>query len=109
MSTNRINYNNVSKLFREGDIIISGGGKGRIKIREIVEHGIRFQSVTSPNYKGLLRYNKLNVVLNNFKKIPEDSISTSVFDLLKKNGLFDSTHETNLYGFVKEFKRRNAR
>ena len=106
MKTNRINYSSVGRLFKEGDVVTSGGGKGRIKIKEIVEHGIRFQSVTAPNYKGLLRYNKLNVVLKNFKNIPENSISPIVFDLLKKNGLFDSTHETNLYGFVKEFKKR---
>lgn len=106
MNTSKVNFNSVSKLFNEGDIITSGGGKAKIKIKEIVEHGIRFQSVTAPAYKGLLRYTKLNVVLNNFGKIPEDSISSFVFKLLKKNGLFDSTHETNLYGFVKEFIKR---
>jgi len=107
MSTNTINYKTVSELFKEGDVIISGGGKGRIKIKEIVEHGVRFQSLTG-SYKGLLRYTKLNVVYDNFNKIPENQIQHNVFQLLIKNGLFDSTHETNLYGFVKEFKRRAA-
>jgi len=73
MNQNKINYNSVSKLFKEGDVIISSGGKGRIKIREIVEHGIRFKSL-SGSYNGLLRYSKLNVVYNNFDKIPENQI-----------------------------------
>lgn len=106
MSTNKINYNSVSKLFKEGHIITSGGGKGKIKIKEIVEHGIRFQSLTG-SYKGLLRYSKLNVVFDNFNKIPPKQIERNVFQLLIKNGLFDSTHETNLYGFVKEFIKRS--
>ncbi len=106
MSTNNINFNSVTKLFKESDIIVSGGGKGRIKIKEIVEHGIRFQSLTG-SYKGLLRYSKLNVVLENFNKIPPNQIQHNVFQLLIKNGLFDSTHETNLYGFVKEFIKRS--
>lgn len=105
-SYNKINYYSVSRLFNEGDVITSGGGKGRIKIREIVEHGVRFQSVTSPSYKGLLRYDKLNVLLKNFDKIPENQIQHNVFQLLIKNDLFDSTHETNLYGFVREFNKR---
>ncbi|MBV6422078.1 MAG: hypothetical protein DAHOPDDO_03367 [Ignavibacteriaceae bacterium] len=104
-SYNKINYDSVSKLFNEGDVITSGGGKGRIKIREIVEHGVRFQSLTG-SYKGLLRYTKLNVVYDNFNKIPGNQIEHNVFQLLIKNGLFDSTHETNLYGFVKEFNKR---
>ena len=107
MSSNKINYNSVLTLFKEGDIIISGGGKAKIKIKEIFDRGIRFQSITSPSYKGILRYDKLNVVLENFDKIPRNSITHHVFQLLIKNGLFDSTHETNLYGFVKEFIERN--
>ncbi len=106
MNTSKINYSTVSKLFKEGDVIISGGGKGKIKIREIVEHGVRFQSLTG-SYKGLLRYTKLNVVYDNFNKIPENQIEHNVFQLLIKNGLFDSAHETNLYGFVREFIKRN--
>lgn len=106
MSSNNINLTSVLKYFKEGDIITSGGGKAKIKIKVVLEHGIRFQSVTSTTYKGLLRYDKLNVVLNNFDKIPVESISHNVFHLLIKYGLFDSAHETNLYGFVKEFKKR---
>jgi len=107
MKTNNINFESVKKYFRVGDVIESGGGKAKIRIKEIFDNGIRFQSVTSTSYKGILRFEKLNVVLNNFDKIPQDSIAPSVFHLLIKNGLFDSTHETNLYGFVKEFIKRS--
>lgn len=107
MRKNAINITTVTKYFKEGDVISSGGGKAKIRIKEILEHGIRFQSVTTSSYKGLLRYSKLNVVLDNFKKIPNDSISLTVFELLKSYGLYDSAHETNLYGFVSEFIKRS--
>lgn len=107
MNRIKIDFLTAQKYFKEGDIIISGGGKAKIRIKEIFDNGIRFQSVTSPSYKGILRYDKLNIVLQNFDKIPNDSISHHVFQLLFKNGLFDSTHETNLYGFVKEFIKRS--
>jgi hypothetical protein len=109
MSSNRINIASVTKYFKEGDVIVSGGGKGKIKIKDILEHGVRFQSVTSPSYRGLLRYDKLNVVLNNYNKIPPNKISLALFNLLRQNGLFDSAHETNLYGFVKEFIKRSGK
>jgi hypothetical protein len=109
MKTSKINIESVQKYFRVGDVIESGGGKAKIRIKEIFDNGIRFQSVTSTSYKGILRYEKLNVVLNNFDKIPQDSITHHVFQLLIKNGLFDSTHETNLYGFVKEFIKRSKK
>lgn len=109
MAENKINYPSVQRLFKEGDRITSGGGKAKIKILAILEHGIRFQSITSPSYKGLLRYDKLNVVLNNFDKIPPNKISLALFNLLRQSGLFDSAHETNLYGFVKEFKKRTGK
>lgn len=107
MKTSKINFESVKKYFKVGDVIESGGGKAKIRIKEIFDKGVRFQSVTSPSYKGILRYDKLNVVLENFDKIPQDSITHHVFQLLLKNGLFDSTHETNLYGFVKEFIKRS--
>jgi len=62
MNLNKINISSVNKYFKEGDVIISDGGKAKIRIKEILEHGIRFQSMTTPSYKGLLRYDKLNVV-----------------------------------------------
>ena len=107
MGKSKINFEGAQKYFKVGDVIESGGGKAKIRIKEIFDNGIRFQSVTSPSYKGILRYDKLNIVLQNFDKIPNDSISHHVFQLLLKNGLFDSTHETNLYGFVKEFIKRS--
>ena len=42
----------------------------------------------------------------NFDNIDTESISESVFRLLIDKGLFDSTHETYLYGLIKELKRR---
>jgi len=107
MATESINISTIEKYFKEGDVITSGGRKSKIRIKEILEHGIRFQSVTSPNYKGLLRYDKLNIVLKNFNMIPTNRIEQNVFFLLRANGLSDSTHETNLYGFGKEFIKRS--
>jgi hypothetical protein len=106
MSKNKIDLLSVRKYFKEGDIVLSGGNRAKIKITDIFDEGIRFQSVTTKTYKGILYYDKLKVVIENFNRIPHNSISKSVFDLLKLKGLFDSAHETNLYGFVREFKKR---
>lgn len=106
MKKNQIDLLTTRKYFKEGEIILSGGNRAKIKITDIFDEGVRFESVTSNKYRGILRYEKLNVVLRNFNKIPENSISKSVFELLLSNDLFDSTNETNLYGFVREFKKR---
>lgn len=101
------------KLFKEGDVIASGGDPKRkraakLKITGLGADSISFQSVTSQKpKKGEVDYSTLQLLLDRFCDIDPRSIQGSLNNVLKSANIrLDHTTETYLYGLVKAFRER---
>ena len=98
-------------LFKEGEVIQSGGPGGRansaqLRIVAIEEDSIRYQSVKSQSKKRF-PYSYIEAILQGFDRIDPASIQRTIQPVLRDAGLEENVWTENYaYGFAKAIRRR---
>lgn len=95
----------VEKYFKVGEKVLSGGGTKFFEITKITDINIRIKP-TNAKSPSRLRYDKLQVLYDNFEKVNPNQIEKTVGTILTQNNLFDSQAESYLYGFIIEYRKR---
>lgn len=90
-----------------GSEILSGGRRSRFRIERYNERGIGIAS-TSSRKTALLRFGKLDLVLDNFHSIDPSRIQDSIMELMKLHGVHWTQNETFLYGMAREYRARSG-
>lgn len=107
IATMPISRIDIERIFSVGDVIDSGGRKSQFRITDIDNDLIRIQPTQSPT-RSRLRYNKIAVVVDSFADVDAHRIEASVGKLLTAHDLKDTQNESYLYGFAREYLRRQG-
>jgi predicted HNH restriction endonuclease len=100
-----------AKLFKQGEVIDSGGPANRenhalLKILEIGEDLVYYQSLKSKS-KNHVRYSHIDVIIEGFDRIDPKSIQPSIQQVFVDAGLLKNySTENYIYGFAREIRRR---
>ncbi|ABM96814.1 HNH endonuclease [Methylibium petroleiphilum] len=90
-----------------GSQVLSGGNRTSFRIVKYNQRGVQIAS-TSSRKTALLRYAKLDLVLNNFHLVDPERIQDSIMELMKQHGVRWTQNETFLYGLAREHRTRTA-
>lgn len=101
-----IDKQEIEKYFSVGDVVATGGGRTQFEIMELSQKIKIRPTEGEKKTPSSFTYEKLVVVIENIKKINDTSIQDSVGEVLKQNGLHDTTNESYLYGMAKEYLSR---
>lgn len=104
----------IRKLFAQGDVMKSGGKNAEFIILDILSDGVKIKSSDiSKKRPGLLTYDKLEIIINDLKRIEKeikkDAIYRVVQSSLAKHGLTEYYTEGYLLGFAREYQDRSAK
>jgi nucleoside-triphosphatase THEP1 len=95
-----VSRNDIDRYFSVNDVVVSGGGRRRFRIIEILDDKIRIQPTKSAT-ASRLKLDKLTVVIENIECINSDRIEATVGKVLNQHGLRDTQNESYLYGMAK--------
>lgn len=90
-----------------GSKVLSGGNRSWFRIAKYSHRGISIASTLSKK-TALLRFKKLEIVLDNFHCIETSSIQHSIMELMKQHGSDWTQNETFLYGLAREYRIRTG-
>jgi hypothetical protein len=103
----RLTQLEIQRLFAPGELILSGGGRRKYRITDILSNRLKIQP-TQAKTPSSLSYKRIEVVIEGFPKIDPKSIAASTLELLTKHGVTDTKNEVYLYGFAKEYLMRSS-